>query len=82
MYSILIKGKVNFISKFECTAKEPRETDTLFFDLNVKSTWNSKKPKDSSDPDEMYLNHKGLPFQSPFSFHVKPTQVNKSYFRL
>jgi DNA-directed RNA polymerase I and III subunit RPAC1 len=38
--------------------REPVETDTLFFELNIKCSWNPKRPKDSSDPDEMYINHK------------------------
>jgi len=38
--------------------ENPSEQDTLEFELKVKCTWNPNKPADSSDPDEMYLNHK------------------------
>jgi len=36
----------------------PSEQDTLKFELKVKCTWNPNRPADSSEPDEMYLNHK------------------------
>ncbi len=39
--------------------ENPSEQDTLEFELKVKCTWNTDRSADSSDPDEMYKNHKG-----------------------
>lgn len=39
--------------------EEGTEIDTLQFRLQVRCTWNPKAAKDSSDPNELYVNHKG-----------------------
>lgn len=38
--------------------EEGTEIDTLQFRLQVRCTWNPKAAKDSSDPNELYVNHK------------------------
>ncbi|XP_028903314.1 DNA-directed RNA polymerases I and III subunit RPAC1 [Ornithorhynchus anatinus] len=38
--------------------EEGTEIDTLQFQLKVKCTWNPSAAKDSSDPNQLYLNHK------------------------
>lgn len=34
------------------------EQDTLEFQLKVKCTWNTNAPKDSTNPDDIYKDHK------------------------
>lgn len=34
------------------------DQDTLEFQLKVKCTWNSNAPKDSTNPDDLYKDHK------------------------
>jgi len=41
------------------------DDDTLEYSLNIKCSWKPNRPKDSTDPDELYLNHKVL------SGHIK-----------
>jgi len=35
------------------------DQDTLEFQLKVKCTWNPNAPKDSTNPDDLYKDHKG-----------------------
>jgi hypothetical protein len=34
------------------------EQDTLEFQLKIKCTWNTNAPKDSTNPDDIYKDHK------------------------
>ena len=39
---------------------EEKEDTTLVFELKVKCTKNKNAPKDASNPDELYINSKGI----------------------
>ncbi|OXA42825.1 DNA-directed RNA polymerases I and III subunit RPAC1 [Folsomia candida] len=44
------------------------EQDTLEFELKVRCSWNPDKSAESTDPDELYINHKGLIKRMTFTF--------------
>lgn len=49
----------NFIVEEESTEEEGSEIDTIQLQLKIKCSRNLRASKDSSDPQELYLNHMG-----------------------
>ena len=53
----------------------------LEFELKVKCTCNPKAPKDTNDPDELYLNSKGKSkYSIKFSLYLK-LKISELWFK-
>lgn len=55
----MVSGLQMFASSLSAGDEEGTEIDTLQFRLQVRCTRNPHAAKDSSDPSELYVNHKG-----------------------